>query len=102
MRWIYLAIIVLFAAAMPVFAPQNFFLHRRVVDRRLGQLPHRLLDQDEPPELAGEEVVHVAAAEVVQDSPPIDGVRSNGSWRMFTMTGMSVVTFAPGQPCGCW
>ncbi len=34
--------------------------------------------------------------------PPVDGVRSNGSWRMFTMVGMSVVTFGPGQPCGCW
>ena len=41
-------------------------LHRRVVDGRLGQLRHRLLDEDEPPELAGIEVVHVAAAEVVQ------------------------------------
>jgi len=26
------------------------------------------------------------------------GVRSNGSWRILIMTGMSVVTFSPGQP----
>ena len=41
-------------------------LHRRVVDRRHGQLRHLLLDDDEPPELAGVEVVHVAAAQVVE------------------------------------
>src|SRR5262245_42537410 len=32
----------------------------------------------------------------------MDGVRSNGSWRMLTIVGISVVTFGPGQPCGCW
>ena len=35
-------------------------LHRRIVDRRLRQLRDVLLDQDEAPELAGEEVVAVA------------------------------------------
>src|SRR4051794_871251 len=35
-------------------------LHRRVVDGRPGQLPPLLLDEDEPPELAGVEVVAVA------------------------------------------
>ena len=35
-------------------------LHRRIFDCSLRQLPDVLLDQDEAPELAGEEVVHVA------------------------------------------
>src|SRR5256714_3561912 len=35
-------------------------LHRWVFDCSLRQLPHRLLNQDEAPELAGEEVVAVA------------------------------------------
>src|SRR6476620_8145859 len=34
-------------------------LHRRVVDGRLRQLGHLLLDEDEPPEFPGEEVVAV-------------------------------------------
>src|SRR5262245_25611686 len=41
-------------------------LHRRIVDRRLRQLGDVLLHHDEAPELAGEEVVHVAAAQVVE------------------------------------
>src|SRR5215475_5368303 len=41
-------------------------LHRRIVDRRQRQLGDRLLDEHEAPELAGIELVHVAAAEVVQ------------------------------------
>ena len=35
-------------------------------------------------------------------SPRMEGVRSNGSWRRFTMVGISVVTFSPGHPQGCW
>src|SRR5581483_11446221 len=35
-------------------------LHRRVLEGRLGQVRHPLLDEDEPPELPGEEVVPVA------------------------------------------
>ena len=38
-------------------------LHRRIIDRRLRQLRHLLLHEDEAPELAGIEVVHVAAAQ---------------------------------------
>ena len=34
--------------------------------------------------------------------PRIAGVRSNGSCRRFTIVGMSVVIFSPGQPYGCW
>ena len=35
-------------------------LHRRIFDCRLGQLPDILLNQDETPELTGEEVVAIA------------------------------------------
>src|SRR5262249_181695 len=35
-------------------------LHRRVVDGRLGEFRHLLLDEDKPPELSGVEVVAVA------------------------------------------
>src|SRR5215813_1421131 len=35
-------------------------LHRRILDRRQRQLLDKLLDQDETPELAGEEVLAVA------------------------------------------
>src|SRR5215472_16060154 len=35
-------------------------LHRRIVNGRLGKVGHVLLDHDEAPELAGEEVVAVA------------------------------------------
>src|SRR5215831_3381065 len=41
-------------------------LHRRIVDRCLGELGHFLLDHHEAPELAGVKVVHVAAAQGVQ------------------------------------
>ena len=41
-------------------------LHRRILNRRLRELRHLLLDEHEAPELARIEVVHVAAAEVIQ------------------------------------
>ena len=41
-------------------------LHRRKVDGGFRELPHLLLHGDEPPELTGIEVVHVAATEIVQ------------------------------------
>ena len=41
-------------------------LHRRVIDRRLREFCDSLLDQDEAPELAGEEIVHVAEGAVVR------------------------------------
>src|SRR6266852_2002284 len=41
-------------------------LHRRIVDRRQRQLLDRLLDQDEAPELTGEEIVHVAGGSSVE------------------------------------
>ena len=41
-------------------------LHRRIVDRCLGELGHFLLDHHEAPELAGIEVVHVPAAQRIQ------------------------------------
>src|SRR5580704_6150886 len=41
-------------------------LHRREVDERLRRRAHGLLDLDEAPELARHEVVHVAAALVVE------------------------------------
>ncbi len=44
--------------------------------------PTALLHGDEAPELAGVEVVHVPATEIVQRLALMDGVRSNGSWRM--------------------
>lgn len=37
-------------------------LHRRVIDRRFCQLRHLLLHEDETPELAGIEVIHIPAA----------------------------------------
>src|SRR5262249_1999500 len=44
-------------------------LHRWILDGRLRQLKDFLLHQDEAPELAGIEVVHVTAAQVVQGLP---------------------------------
>src|SRR5262249_9457458 len=41
-------------------------LHRRIVDRCLGELGHFLLDHHETPEFAGVKVVHVPAAQGVQ------------------------------------
>ncbi len=66
-------------ALLPLAIPERFLdfffyglqvegrrgLHRRILDRRLGEFPHLFLHQDESPELAGIEVVHVAAAEIV-------------------------------------
>ena len=37
-------------------------LHRRVVDGRFGKFRDLALDEDEPPELAGIELVHIAPA----------------------------------------
>src|SRR5262245_65705037 len=41
-------------------------LHRRIVDGSLRKLSDLLLDQHEPPELPGIEIIHIAAAEIVQ------------------------------------
>src|SRR5262249_14829306 len=41
-------------------------LHWRILDGRLRQLGDRLLDEHEPPEFAAHEIVHVAAARVVE------------------------------------
>src|SRR3989442_2877313 len=40
-------------------------LHRRIINRRQRQLLDILLDQNEPPELSGEEVVAVAQSTVL-------------------------------------
>jgi len=40
-------------------------LHRRILDRRFRKLSNFLLDEDESPELASIEIVHVPAAEIV-------------------------------------
>src|SRR5262245_17217243 len=45
---------------------RSWCLHRRIVDRCLGELGHFLLDHHEAPELAGVEVVHVPATQGVQ------------------------------------
>src|SRR6516165_9009245 len=44
-------------------------LHRRVIDCCQRQLLDELLDQDEAPELTGEEVVHVAGGAGVERFP---------------------------------
>jgi hypothetical protein len=58
------------------------------------------LHEHKAPELEGIEVVHVAATEIVQVLKFIDGVRSKGSCRMFTIPGMSVVILPSGDPPG--
>src|SRR5208283_590266 len=40
-------------------------LHRRKIDRRLRELTHRFLHENEAPELARHEIVHVASSEIV-------------------------------------
>src|SRR5208283_3156390 len=41
-------------------------LHRRKIDRRLRELTHRFLHENEAPELARHEIIHITAAEIVQ------------------------------------
>jgi hypothetical protein len=45
----------------------------------LRRLEYRRQQQDEAPELAGVEVVPIAAAQVFRSLPRMEGVRSNGS-----------------------
>ena len=72
-------------------------LHRRKLERRLGQFADLLLGELEPPELVDEPVV-------VRDRTiglPLDmPVRSYGSRRRLTMIGQSTLTVAPSQPLG--
>ena len=44
----------------------SWILHRRIVDGRHGELAHCLLNDDEAPELARIEVIHVASTHIIQ------------------------------------
>jgi hypothetical protein len=76
-------------------------LHRRIVYGGLRELKDAFLYHDETPEFASVSHSCTPPPRSFKLSPRTAGVRSKGSCRMFTIVGMSVVIFSPGQPHGC-
>ena len=73
-------------------------LHRRKINGRLCEFTHVFLHEDEAPDLARHEVVHIAAAEIVQvfaadGRGPLEGVLTEIDDRRHVGP-----TFSPGQP----
>ena len=75
----------------------SWILHRRIVDCRHREFTYRLLYYDEAPKLARHEVVHVAAATVVQ-TPQVK--EWNCHLGLFNLVRKSIIGYSMREPPG--